>query len=111
MKISEQVSGGITILEPYGRIDSVTTREFGEHLAKVLNGGQRKIVIDLNYITYICSSGFRQLLIIRKSAQNNDGKLALCRATPDVKRLFDIGGFGELLPLYETREAGIASVR
>jgi anti-anti-sigma factor len=111
MEVLRQETGAVTVLEPRGRIDSVTAKEFGEHLSRVLSGGCYKLVIDLHNVTYICSTGFRQLLIVKKSTQKNkDGKLALCRANVDVKRLFDIGGFGELLPIYETREAGIASV-
>jgi len=110
MDVFTQEAGAVTVLEPRGRIDSVTAKEFGEYLSKVLGGGCYKLVIDLHSVTYICSTGFRQLLIVKNSTQNKDGKLALCRANVDVKHLFDIGGFGELLPIYETREAGIASV-
>jgi anti-sigma B factor antagonist len=111
MELFEQEAGGVTILEPHGRINSVIAKEFGEHLSKVLNGGHYKLVIDLHNVTYICSSGFRQLLIVKNSTQSKDGRLALCRANVDVKRLFNIGGFDELLPIHETREDGIASVQ
>ena len=35
----------------------------------------------------------------------------LCGVSGGAKRLFNIGAFGELLPIYPTREAGIASVQ
>jgi anti-anti-sigma factor len=111
MDVIEQVAGSVTILEPRGRIDSVTAKEFGECLLKVLDSGRQQLVIDLHGITYISSAGFRQLLIAKRSTQDKNGKLALCGVIGEVKRLFDIGAFNELLPIYQTREAGIASVQ
>jgi anti-anti-sigma factor len=111
MEVIEQVAGSVTILEPRGRIDSVTAKDFGECLAKLLKAGREQIVIDFHSITYISSAGFRQLLIAKKSTQERNGKLALCGIAGEVKRLFEIGAFGELLPIYSTREDGIASVQ
>jgi anti-anti-sigma factor len=111
MEVIEQVAGSVTVLEPRGRIDSVTAKDFGECLTKLLNTGREHIVIDLHSITYIGSAGFRQLLIAKKATQERNGKLALCGIAGEVKRLFEIGAFGELLPIFQTREDGIASVR
>ena len=111
MDVLEQVSGGVIILEPRGRIDSVTAKEFGDCLSKALNTDCHRLVVDLRNVTYICSIGFRQLLIAKRSAQEKNGKLALCGVTGDVRRLFTIGAFDQLLPIYETREDGIGSVQ
>jgi anti-sigma B factor antagonist len=111
MDVLEQVLGGVTILEPRGRIDSVTAKEFGECLSRVLAAGRPQLVIDLHNISYICSGGFRQLLIAKRATQEKDGKLAVCGVSGEVKRLFTVGAFDELLPIYETREDGITSVK
>jgi anti-sigma B factor antagonist len=110
MDVIEQMAGDVTIVEPRGRIDSATAKEFGDRLSKLLITGRNQLVIDLHSITYLSSAGFRQLLIAKRSTQEKNGKLAVCGVSGEVKRLFDIGAFGELLPLYPTREAAIASV-
>jgi anti-anti-sigma factor len=110
MDLNQQMSGAVTILEPHGRIDSATAREFGDCLSKLLNTGHNQLLIDLRSINYISSAGFRQLLIAKRSTQDKNGKLAICGALGEVRRLFDIGAFGELLPIHQTREAGIASM-
>ncbi|HEY7230450.1 MAG TPA: STAS domain-containing protein [Pseudolabrys sp.] len=111
MDVIEQLAGSVTILEPRGRIDSVTAKEFGERVINLLNIGRHQLVIDLNSISYISSAGFRQLLIAKKSTLEKRGKLALCGISGEVKRLFDIGAFDELLPVYSTREESIASMQ
>jgi anti-anti-sigma factor len=111
MDVIEQMAGEVTVVEPHGRIDSATAKQFGDHLWKLLDAGRNQLVIDLHSITYISSAGFRQLLIAKRSTQDKNGKLALCGVSGEIKRLFDIGAFDELLPVHPTREAGIASVR
>lgn len=111
MDLIEHTYGAITVVEPRGRIDSTTANAFGDHISKLLNAGRNQLVIDLHSITSISSAGFRQLLIAKRTTQDKDGKLALCGVSGEVKRLFDIGAFGDLLPIYPTREAGIASVQ
>jgi anti-anti-sigma factor len=111
MDLTEHTDGGITVVEPHGRIDHATAAEFGNRLSKLLNTGRNQLVIDLHSTTYISSAGFRRLLIAKRSMQAKHGKLALCGVSGEVKRLFDIGAFGELLPVYPTREAGIASMQ
>jgi len=111
MEMLEQVFGSITVVEPRGRIDSVTAKEFGEHLSKLLNAGRHQLVIDLKSISYISSAGFRQLLIVSKTTKEKNGKLALCGISGEVKRLFDIGAFNDLFFIYPTREDGIAKLQ
>jgi anti-anti-sigma factor len=111
MDVIEQAAGTITIVEPRGRIDSAAAREFGACLARLLNDGRHQLVIDLKSISYISSAGFRQLLIANRSTLEKNGKLALCGVVGEVKRLFDIGAFGDLFPIFPTREDGIASVQ
>ncbi|HEU4660107.1 MAG TPA: STAS domain-containing protein [Pseudolabrys sp.] len=111
MDVIEQEAGNVTIVEPRGRIDSVTAKEFGDRLASLLSVGRHRLVIDLKSISYISSAGFRQLLIANKSTQEKNGKLALCGIVGEVKRLFEIGAFDDLFSICATREDGIASVQ
>ena len=111
MDVIEKTVGSVTVVEPRGRIDSVTAQEFGQRMSKLLKAGCHQIVIDFQNITYISSAGFRQLLIVNKSTQEMNGKLALCGIAGNVKRLFDIGAFGDLFPIFHSREDSIASVK
>jgi anti-anti-sigma factor len=111
MDLIEQAAGGITIVEPRGRIDSVTAREFGACLARLLDSGRHQLVIDLKSISYISSSGFRQLLIADRSMRQKNGKLALCGIAGEIKRLFDIGAFDDLFVIYPTREESITRMQ
>src|SRR5579864_4466543 len=98
MDVIEQAAGVVTILEPRGRIDSVTAKEFGDRLSKLLDAGRNQLVIDLHSITYISSAGFRQLLIAKRSTQNKNGKIAHYGVSGEVNRKIDMNAFDKQMP-------------
>src|SRR5258708_15452397 len=111
MKLVEAVAEDVMVVEAYGRLDSTTSKMFGDRLISLLQTGRGSLVVDLKNIAYISSAGFRALLIANRAATGRDGKLALCGVTGEVRRLFDIGGFtGEFL-IFPTQADGICKLR
>src|SRR5437588_7950591 len=96
MKLVEEVSDEVTVLEVHGRLDSTTAKEFGDRLTALFRGSGGAIVVDLGNIVYISSAGFRALLIGNQVAKEKQGRLALCGVSGEVRRLFEIGQFTEL---------------
>jgi anti-sigma B factor antagonist len=111
MKLVEEVSDDVTIVEPYGRLDSTTAKEFGERLTSLIQSGRCSIVIDLKNIAYISSAGFRALLIAKKATTERQGKLALCGVIGEVRRLFEIGAFTDEFLICPTQADGIGKLR
>ncbi len=110
MKLVEEVSDDVTVLEVHGRLDSTTAKEFGDRLAALFRGGGA-IVVDLGNIVYISSAGFRALLIGNQAAKEKQGQLALCGVSGEVKRLFEIGQFTDLFLICQTRAEGVGKLR
>ena len=100
-----------TVVEAYGRLDSTTSKMFGDRLISLLQTGRGSLVVDLKNIAYISSAGFRALLIANRAAAGRDGKLALCGVTGEVRRLFDIGGFTSEFLIFPTQAEGIGKLR
>jgi anti-anti-sigma factor len=111
MKLIEEVTEDVTILEPFGRLDSTTARELIDRLLALLQAGRSAIVVDLKNIAYITSAGFHALLVANQAAAERQGKLALCGVVGDVKRLFEIGSLAELFLICQTQADGIAKLR
>ena len=111
MKLIEEVTEGVTILEPFGRLDSTTARELIDRLLALLQAGRSAIVVDLKSIAYITSAGFHALLVANHAAAERQGKLALCGVVGDVKRLFEIGSFTEQFLICQTQADGIGKLK
>jgi anti-anti-sigma factor len=111
MKLIEEVTDDVTIVEAYGRLDSTTAKEFGDRLMALVQAGRSSIVVDLGNIVYISSAGFRVLLIANRATAEKQGRLALCGVTGEVKRLFEIGSFTEEFLICPTQADGIGKLR
>ena len=110
MDLNIQQSEGVSVVEPRGRIDTVTSRTFSEGLTQLITSGATRVVIDLAHIAYISSAGFRSLLVAAKMIEASQGRLALSGVTGEVRRLFDIAAFTELFVICATQQEGIAIV-
>jgi|ERR1700704_3561285 anti-sigma B factor antagonist len=111
MKLIEEVTDDVTIVEAYGRLDSTTAKEFGDRLIALVQAGRSSIVVDLGNIVYISSAGFRVLLIANRATSEKQGGLALCGVTGEVRRLFEIGSFTDEFLICPTQADGIGKLR
>jgi len=111
MKLIEEVTDDVTIVEAYGRLDSTTAKELGDRLIALVQAGRRSIVVDLGNVVYISSAGFRVLLIANRATAEKQGGLALCGVTGEVKRLFEIGAFTDEFLICPTQADGIGKLR
>ena len=111
MKLVEEVTGDVTVVEAYGRLDSTTAKEFGDRLIALIQAGRNAIVVDLKNIVYISSAGFRALLIANRATSEKQGKLALCGVIGEVKRLFDIGAFTDEFLICPTQAESIGKLQ
>jgi anti-sigma B factor antagonist len=108
MEIIENRAGDVVIVEPRGRMDSVTAKPFGDRVVELIRSGSNHLLIDLGQVLYISSAGFRSLLIARKLIDEFKGKLVLCGMSPEIKRLFEIGNFLDLFLVCATRDEGVS---
>jgi anti-anti-sigma factor len=111
MKLVETVVEDVTVVEPYGRLDSSTSKAFGDRLITLLESRPRALLVDFKNVSYISSAGFHALLMAGRAATIGDGKLALCGVVGEVKRLFDIGAFSDEFQNFSTQADGIGKLR
>jgi anti-sigma B factor antagonist len=58
-----------------------------------------RIVLDLDGLEFMDASGIRLLLNASKRSRSNGGRLRITRAaSPQVQRVLELTGVGELLP-------------
>lgn len=111
MEIVEIRKDQLVIVEPRGRIDTVSAEPFEKALTELFQPGLGHVLIDLQHVIYISSAGFRALLVAGKLADERNGKLVLCGLSSEVKRLFEIGTLTDLFMICATREDGITKAQ
>ncbi len=93
MEISQENTDGIQIFSVKGSLDSNTSPELETQIYTALEGGQRKLILNLENLDYISSAGIRVMLKTTKDLKRMEGKVVLCALQDYVREVFDIAGF------------------
>ncbi len=72
--------------------------------------GYNKLILDLNRVTFIDSSGLSSILLANRVCTENGGALAICNLNPAVKTLIDISQLNDVLNIFDTVESAIEFV-
>ncbi|GAB4240263.1 MAG: STAS domain-containing protein [Candidatus Methylacidiphilales bacterium] len=101
MEISKTVGGTVTTVHLNGRLDASTSSNVETFIGEIFDGGAQALIIDFTKLNYISSAGLRVLLSVAKRAKTAQAKLALFGLTDEVKQIFDISGFTNILPVLQ----------
>lgn len=104
----ENRAGGVTVLRPEGRLDLVTAPAFKQHVADVVKTASRRVIVDLNKVTFIDSSGLGALIGGLKSARQAGGDLRIARPGDQAKVILELTTLNKVLKPYATIEEALA---
>ena len=93
MNITDERRGDVLVVRPEGRIDTNTSDELDRALVGRIDGGARRLVIDMGGTDYISSAGLRVLLLAAKKLKGVSGQLVLGGMNPSVRQIFELAGF------------------
>jgi anti-anti-sigma factor len=86
------------------RFNSLITEPVKDTLMGYFNKPNTKLIINLEGIKFIDSSGFSVFLTIMKTANNNYGKLKICSVASEVKELFELLQLHNIFEIYDSQE-------
>lgn len=92
---SETNKGAGLVLSLDGRLDTTTAPQLEAELRTGLDGVQ-DLTIDMEKLVYISSAGLRVLLKAQK-VMNKQGKMTVKNVSQEIKDVFEVTGFDELL--------------
>ena len=109
MKVDVIKEKGVVTLVPYGRIDTVTAKEFEEILLDQLNE-RSNLIIDLKESEYISSSGLRVFLTAKKKMGDRSG-LSIVNVNDTIQDVFDMTGFTDIFHIEKSAESDKKDIR
>jgi anti-anti-sigma factor len=110
MKINEVTGAGYLVHELHGRLDAGSADIVKQKLLTTLQQASQHLVIDCAGLQYISSIGLRVLLVATKQASTQHVRLVLCNLTEMVRQVFDLAGFGKVIPHYASRAEAVAAL-
>lgn len=107
MDISIEKQNDISIVMAGGRLDAAGAPEIETSCKTLIQGGAKRLLIDMAKVEYISSAGLRSLLVLAKAVKSASGAMILCSLTPAVREVMVISGFDNILSLAADRSAAM----
>ena len=112
MEILERRRGDALVVELHGRLMmGESTRRLRGHVRRVLDAGDRRIVLDLAACDYIDSAGLGELATALVRVQNSGGQLTLLNPAKRVEDLLRITRLLEVFDVYRDEETAVSSMK
>ena len=99
MDVTIKNEGAKTLVTLLGRLDTTNTAEFQNDIQPLMEGEKPDIEIDCTDMDYTSSQGLRMFLILQKSVNARQGQLVMKNMKPQVKEIFDITGFSNIITI------------
>ena len=105
LEIETLAFGDHYVVVPRGELDLSTQGSLRTALTNLLIDGHVHLVVDLNEVSFMDSTGLGTLIAARRQAHTLQGCFALVCANEPLNRLFDATHLTKVFSFHETREA------
>jgi anti-sigma B factor antagonist len=110
MEINVRESGVVSILEVHGRLTiGEPAEQLHDALESVVKGGANKVIVILNAIPQIDSSGISTLVRISIKLAREGGMLRLVCGPGRVRDALTVTRLVEAIPTFETEEGALTN--
>lgn len=99
----------LKIIQPSGIMDGTKVEEFRKEVKDIITSGTDTILIDLQDVAFVDSSGLGALVSALKIVRSAGGKLYLCSLNEQVKMLFELTSMDRVFQVFDNREQFQAS--
>ena len=100
---------GVSVLRVSGYVDTTTSPDLERRLQALLREKRFHIVVDLSGVEYISSAGWGIFISEIREIREQGGDLKLAGMIPDVREVFDLLEFENILKAYPDADLAIAS--
>lgn len=109
LRLDVRRHGDWTVVEVGGEIDVATAPRLREQLIAIVNDQQYRIVVDLEAVDFIDSTGLGVLISGLKRVRTHGGEFALVCTEPRILKVFEITGLVQVFPVHETVDQAVAA--
>jgi anti-sigma B factor antagonist len=106
----EERLGSVDVIAITGYVDFDVSPRLKDCIVSRIEGGCRRLVIDLSAAGFIDSTAIGVLVGAHKRILEHGGSLAVVCSDPLIRGLFETIGLDEVIDLPRSRDAALASV-
>ncbi|MDI3256166.1 MAG: anti-sigma factor antagonist [Kyrpidia sp.] len=103
---------GVVVARLRGELDHHTSDAVRARVDTLLEDtGSIRLLWNLSELTFMDSSGLGVLLGRYRRISQRGGKMACCGLTAPVRKLLELSGVLQIVPVYDDESGGIAALR
>jgi anti-sigma B factor antagonist len=100
--------GDASVLTLQGEIDVYTAPRLRQAIIDLVEGGERNIVVDMEKVDFLDSTGLGVLVGGLKRVKTREGNLSLVASQEKILKIFEITGLDKVFPIAGTVEEAVA---
>jgi len=109
LTLTTRDAGGKTIVAVGGEIDVYTAPKLRDKITELVADGVYDIVIDMEEVEFLDSTGLGVLVGGLKKVRTHDGSLQLVCNQDRLLKIFRITGLSKVFVIHESADAALAS--
>jgi len=109
LSLTTRTEGDRTIVEVGGEIDVYTAPKLREQLVDLVNSGQYHLIVDMERVEFLDSTGLGVLVGGLKRVRAHDGSLRLVCTQERILKIFRITGLTKVFPIHDSVAAAVSA--
>ena len=111
MEISQREKESIIILDIQGEIDLYNAPEIKDTIQKLIEGQKYNIIINLEKVSYIDSSGIGALISSLSNLKKYQGSLKIINVYASVKKVFELTKLTSFFEIYDSEDEALSKFK
>ena len=104
---TRQAENGATVVAPTGRLDVAGAPTLKEAISEALKSGSPKVVLDMEGISFVDSTGLGSVIAALKQIRSSQGDLRLAAPNQQVRVVLELTTLDRVFPYYSTVEEAL----
>jgi anti-sigma B factor antagonist len=100
LEISSKLDGSVCTITLDGEVDVYTAPRLKEELVGLIQGGCTHLIVNLERVGFIDSSGLGVLVSALRRAREKDGAVRIVCTRDNVLKIFRITGLDKVFPIF-----------
>ena len=109
LKLDHHTRDGIEVVDVEGEIDVYTAPRLRELLIELVNNGHYQLVVNMEKVEFLDSTGLGVLVGGLKQARAHEGWIDLVCTQSRILRIFRITGLNRVFSIYDTVPEALAA--
>jgi anti-sigma B factor antagonist len=105
----DQAASAVSVLVVGGEVDAYSAVRFREKITELIDAGMRGLILDLEHVEFLDSTGLGVLVGGLKRVRAHDGFMDIVCTQPRILRVLRISGLSEVFGIYNVVSDALAA--